>query len=39
MKPTKPKAPQIQPKAATNPRERLSEHDIQELKSTFDLFD
>lgn len=39
MKPNKPKAPVVPPKPASNPRDRLSEHDIQELKATFDLFD
>lgn len=40
MKQNKPKVPAVQPKpAALNPRDRLSEHDIAELKATFDLFD
>jgi len=39
MKSGKPKAPIAQPKPSYNPRERLSEHDIEELKATFDLFD
>lgn len=39
MKPNKPKVPVAQPKPALNPRDRLSEHDISELKATFDLFD
>ena len=39
MKSNKPKPPVVQPKAAINPRDRLSEHDINELKATFDLFD
>lgn len=40
MKPTKPKTPSIpSQKSHLNPRERLSEQDIDELKATFDLFD
>jgi len=40
MKVVKPKTPSIpSQKTSLNPRERLSENDVDELKTTFDLFD
>lgn len=40
MKATKPKTPSMpSQKPSLNPRERLSEQDVDELKATFDLFD
>ena len=40
MKVAKPKTPSMpSQKPSLNPRERLSEQDIEELKTTFDLFD
>ena len=39
MKPGKPKAPAAVPKPVSNPRDKLSEQDLDELKATFDLFD
>ena len=40
MKTAKPKTSSIpSQKTSLNPRERLSENDVDELKTTFDLFD
>ena len=38
MKTGKAKVPNIQ-KPSSNPRDKLSEHDLEQLKATFDLFD
>ena len=39
MKPGKPKAPVAVSKPVSNPRDKLTEQDLEELKATFDLFD
>lgn len=39
MKGGKPKAPSAVAKPSSNPRDKLSEQDLEELKATFDLFD